>query len=377
MTRLFLFLSLLICTTACLSQNDSVQNLYFVRKNQPIVFGEKDYQPRKKNAFYIYRNCIYDFVLTNKKAIKARVTDIKDSAIYYMLYTYGPASDSDDDTAILYPAVLKSIRTNSEHPAYWYSGLSLRKCRYYFEKSTTPKTFPHLIDTTYSADSSLATSYERIPYITPERKHYAGKPVKTWFYRATSEPVNNDIVQKINNPIVKKWVWFTPSNANKISGINISLQCIQLKDEDLQIHGVHLGADVLSAIAAFYALFYLGIDNTLINMPDTLKKAQIQTRVSGLSLSGGGLGGSVLMNGFSINGCISTAVKTNGLVITGSQAFTGEFNGMVVCGLRNKAIKGRGVQVGLVNICKHLKGVQFGLLNVNSKRRLPLINWSF
>jgi hypothetical protein len=377
MTRLFLSLLLLIFTTACLAQTDSVQNLYFVRKNQAIVFGEKDYQPGKKKAFYIYRNCIYDFVLTNKKIIKALVTDIKDSAIYYTLYKYEPASGNDTDTAILYPAALKSINMNGDHPNWGYSGFSLRKRRYYFEKSASPKTFPHLIDTTYSADSSLATSYERIPYLTSEGKYNASKRIKTWFYRVTGEPVNNDIVQKIKDPVVKKWVWFTPSNANKINGLNISLQCMQLKEENLKINGVHLGADVLSAIASFYALFLLGIDNIPINMPDTINRADIQTRVSGLSLSGGGLAGDVKMNGLSINGGISVAIQTNGLVITGSQALTGEFNGMVICGLRNKAIKGRGVQIGLLNICKHLKGVQFGLWNVNSKRKLPLINWSF
>ncbi|HVU58693.1 MAG TPA: hypothetical protein VHD83_26720 [Puia sp.] len=65
------------------------------------------------------------------------------------------------------------------------------------------------------------------------------------------------------------------------------------------------------------------------------------------------------------------------MMITGTQHLTDNFKGVVICGTCNRAIQGRGVQVGLLNVCKHLKGVQIGLWNVNSRRKLPLINWSF
>jgi hypothetical protein len=376
MTKLLLSL-LLMCTTACLAQQDSVQNLYFVKKSRPAVFGKKDYQPGKK-AFYIYRNCVYYLVLSNKKEISVRVTDIRNNAIHYTLFINDTASANEIDTAILYPSDIKRIRMIADRSVGLYTGFSLRRCRYHFVKSDSAKSFKQYIDTVYSADSSHSTPYEIIPYLSHQGIGRLYKQCgKTYYYEGIGEPECADTAKSIHPPIIKKWVWFTPSNANKISGLNISVQVFQAKDEQLAIHGVNLSADLLSVFGSFYALFSIGMDNALINMKDTIDRSAILTRVSGLSLSGGGLVGNVKMNGVSINGGISTAIQTNGLVITGSQAITGEFNGMVICGLRNKAIKGRGVQIGLVNICKHLKGVQFGLWNVNSNRKLPLINWSF
>ena len=37
----------------------------------------------------------------------------------------------------------------------------------------------------------------------------------------------------------------------------------------------------------------------------------------------------------------------------------------------------RGLQIGVVNKSKNLRGIQIGIWNVNQKRRLPLINWNF
>ncbi|MEI9809216.1 MAG: hypothetical protein WDO16_15890 [Bacteroidota bacterium] len=66
-----------------------------------------------------------------------------------------------------------------------------------------------------------------------------------------------------------------------------------------------------------------------------------------------------------------------GLVITGSQNVISDFRGVAISLLRNLSVRGAGLQIGLLNICKHMKGVQIGLWNVNSKRKLPFINWSF
>jgi hypothetical protein len=94
-------------------------------------------------------------------------------------------------------------------------------------------------------------------------------------------------------------------------------------------------------------------------------------------LSAGGVIGDVKMHGVSLNGGIYQSVSSKGLVVTGSQSIVDEFNGVLISGLRNKSIKGKGLQVSLLNVCKHMKGIQIGLWNVNSKRKLPLINWSF
>jgi len=195
-------------------------------------------------------------------------------------------------------------------------------------------------------------------------------------YRSINPPACEDTSKKAS-PIIRKWVWITPSNANKIKGVNIGLVTENLGGKPLAINGVNLNADVLTVFFTIYAVLSIRSTSSLINMPDTISRSNIRDTVTGLSLSGGGLAGDTQMKGVSINGLTCAVIEAKGLVITGTQNITDAFKGVEICGLRNKAIQGRGVQIGLLNICKHLKGIQLGLWNVNSKRKLPIINWSF
>ena len=43
----------------------------------------------------------------------------------------------------------------------------------------------------------------------------------------------------------------------------------------------------------------------------------------------------------------------------------------------NKTKKGNGLQIGLVNVAKEMRGVQIGLWNKTGKRGLPIINMSW
>lgn len=67
------------------------------------------------------------------------------------------------------------------------------------------------------------------------------------------------------------------------------------------------------------------------------------------------------MNGITINLISSKYVSLNGLSIS----------------INNEANSVKGVQVGIINRTSRLKGFQIGIWNVNDKRKLPLINWSF
>ncbi|MEI9809217.1 MAG: hypothetical protein WDO16_15895 [Bacteroidota bacterium] len=65
---------------------------------------------------------------------------------------------------------------------------------------------------------------------------------------------------------------------------------------------MNLNADVLSFFIGAYGLFSLGTNNSLINMPDTIDRTDVEARIYGLSLSAGGLAGSNYIKGVSING---------------------------------------------------------------------------
>ena len=362
------------------AQEDSVQNLYFIKKNRDTSFEKKDYMPGKK-AFYIYRNCRYDFVLRNKKRITAKIIDIRNDSLYYTVYlnTNAAVKNKDrQDTLRLHPSQLKRIRTIGDRMMGIYSGYSLGRHRYVLVKSAVPKTFKHITETVYSADSSSATTYELVPYLTAQGLDMLYEQCGiTYYYEGIVNPACEDTLKKQKEPLYKKGIWFTPSNANRIKGVTIGLQSMHIDGEPLAIQGVNLNADALSFLMGIYYLIDLPFNNTLINMEDTVDKSRINIRVRGLSLSGGGLVGPIQMKGVSINGGICVATETRGVVLTGSQNLADEFSGIVISTLRNKSVKGRGLQVGLLNICKDMKGVQLGLWNVNGKRRLPFINWSF
>ena len=94
------------------------------------------------------------------------------------------------------------------------------------------------------------------------------------------------------------------------------------------------------------------------------------------------------VNGISFSTFIATVKQTNGIQLSLFN-FTGKCNGIQLgitnyamnvngtsIGILNWSQKSSGIQIGLVNKTKNLKGFQFGLLNINSKRILPLVNWS-
>ncbi|WP_315821981.1 hypothetical protein [Paraflavitalea speifideaquila] len=109
--RFITLILLFLCgiTMNCLAQQDSSQNLYFVKEDGEVKFDKNDYKPGN-NAFYIYRNCIYDVVLNNKKIISIKVVDIRNDSIYYTsAFNHSrPPQSKPFDTLALHPLQLKN-----------------------------------------------------------------------------------------------------------------------------------------------------------------------------------------------------------------------------------------------------------------------------
>lgn len=355
------------------------QNLYFKKSGQPSNFKDTDYKPSKK-GFYIYRNCFYNLALKNKVQVMAKVTDIRNDSIYYTKSLNDkPANPSGipSDTFSLHPSQIRKIRLIGDRIMGIYSVYSLRNHQYVFEQSVAPKKFDPAFREVFSKDSSQSVNYELVPYLTAQGLDVLYEQCGvTYYYRGITNTDCPDSVP-VKKPLVKKGVWFTPSNANEIRGINVGLMTTNLKDEGLAINGVNLNADLFSFLLGGYAFFFIPFNNALVNMPDSIDTTKLKNRINGVSISAGGLVLIDQVKGVAINGGICTVTQLKGLVITGTQNIVEEFEGVVLSGLRNKSIKGKGVQIGLLNICKHLKGIQIGLWNVNSKRKLPFINWSF
>jgi hypothetical protein len=98
------------------------------------------------------------------------------------------------------------------------------------------------------------------------------------------------------------------------------------------------------------------------------------TSIKGISVS---MGGEIDLSitGINISGGITGGNSLKGISVTGIYTKTYSFYGICISGLHNVAMKGVGLQIGLFNYCKDLKGLQFGLWNKSGKRGLPFINW--
>lgn len=378
LTRIMLSLVLIFPAAAFYGQKPPYQNLYFAKKGQEIKFEAKDYMPAK-SGFYLYRNCIYALVLKNKLQFFAKVTDIKKDSIYYTLYINEAAAYKNkehQDTFSIHPASIRRIKMVADRIMSIYSSQPIAHYNYAFTSDLTPKRFETAIDTIFTKDSSQVSTYELVPYLTAQGidRLYEQCGV-TYYYRGISDENCEDITP--DKFIRKDGIWFSPSNANKVRGINIGLQTMNFNGDPLTVNGVNLNADLMSLLVGSVAFLYMPFDNALINLPDSADISAVVNTVRGLSLSFGGLMGNNQVNGVSINGGFFSAIRTRGLIITGSQNLIDDFRGVIISALRNRTSQGKGVQIGLLNICKHLKGVQIGLWNVNDKRRLPFINWSF
>lgn len=173
----------------------------------------------------------------------------------------------------------------------------------------------------------------------------------------------------------KNIIWFTPNGVNKINGIAIGLQAANLKDRTLAINGVNASAGLLSIfvvpqIIGYSIGSYKRTDTAFLHIDTAF------TIIRGISLSIGGEC-NVSIHGINIAGFVTGADKLNGISITGYFSKCNRFNGVSISGFHNIARKGRGLQIGLFNRCKNLKGVQIGLWNKSGKRGLPFINWGF
>jgi hypothetical protein len=357
-------------------ESSSYQNLYFVKKGHELRLGENDHK-LSKNGFYLYRNCVYMLMFDNKLIQMAKVTDIRNDSIYYTISAERNMFRSNDTLAV-HPRQLKKIKLVGDRVMGLYTGYNLRDHRYGFVMDTAAKKFIVKYDTVYSKDRSKSTTYELVPYMTHQGLDLLYEQCGVTYYYERIPPDDCiDSTEKKKPYVLKKGVWFSPTNANEIRGVNIGLQTTTLRGDSFSVKGVNLNADVFGMIMAPLGILYMAAGNSMINMPDTVDLAKMPKSVSGVSVSIGGLMSIDKIQGLILNGGICTATQSKGVVITGTQNLVDDFRGVLISGLRNRSTKGVGLQLGLLNICKHLKGVQIGLWNVNSKRKLPFINWSF
>lgn len=187
-------------------------------------------------------------------------------------------------------------------------------------------------------------------------------------------------------------IWTTPVSKNtKINGMAIGMMAVPLRDADfLKINGLNIDASpfalfggVFAIVGTIFSPFNSAEKSKDLNpddigyrdvYPDSLL-GQPSTSITGISI-GLGLFRDYELKGVGVNGLISFTEYTSGFEVTGIMNLHYSFKGVSIAGLRNKATKGKGLQIGLINSCKEGKLIQIGLLNKIGKRVTPIINFS-
>lgn len=180
-------------------------------------------------------------------------------------------------------------------------------------------------------------------------------------------------IQKANKRYrVRNIIWYTPGGAKEINGLAVGIQATNFDEKrKLKINGLNIDAGLVCLFAWPQAVVRQfeskGMDEAALT--DTA-----ETSINGVSIS---LGGelSAGINGFAFNGGIMYSSYINGVSISGLVTGCGRFKGIMIAGISNIAVEGTGLQIGLFNRCKRLKGVQIGLWNKSGKRGLPFMNW--
>ncbi|MBO9634215.1 MAG: hypothetical protein J7578_13955 [Chitinophagaceae bacterium] len=341
-----------------------------------------EYEIGVNHSFYIYRNCVYRVVASSGSAWLIRVTDIRNDSIYYD--HFGEITSYHRDTLFrLHPSEIITISTYENALGQLFNSIDLHNYKFTFEPASNKRSLPVSSATLWSLDSSRSATVELVNFLHGKTVSFIFLKCNKAFYYNENASLDCEDGIAIDGPPPypanrRDVVWFTPSRAREINGLNIGIQTFGLNRDSVRITGLNLNADILSAIFTVYMPF-IRRDSTrnLKNMPDTVSYSEAVDKIYGVSLSGGGLLGPGLVRGASINGLWCMLTVMDGVCITGLYNRIEQFRGLAIASFGNSSIKGTGLQIGLVNKCKHLKGVQIGLWNENSKRKLPLINWNF
>ena len=321
-----------------------------------------DYVPDAR-GFYIYRNAEYLFILQGGVQVECRIQDIRRDSLFLAVYDI---NGNQTGKRIISPDEIREIWMPTSSVWRRYK-LSLSDYEPVFERTSKPKGFDWTTRTRISRDSSWTIVYSLIPVV-------AQTGLDTLHER---HRVFRDIPWK-NTGRIKRGVWFTPSGAYEIKGVNIGLMSTNVNLHHPQIiSGVNLNADIETAFMAPYVAILFWAGNKLSGLNDSVYRNDTPDVIKGVSLSAGGVLSPGDVDGFSLNGGLCFISNFKGVVVTGAENINESFKGVEIGGLLNRSALGRGVQVGLLNVCKHLKGIQIGLWNVNSKRSLPIVNWAF
>ncbi|MCC6701124.1 MAG: hypothetical protein IT221_06355 [Fluviicola sp.] len=169
-------------------------------------------------------------------------------------------------------------------------------------------------------------------------------------------------------------IWSFHTKNKTIDGISFGLASVPNKQRNVKTNGIKIE---LLGVGFFTSM----VPQSPIATSDTsyldFMNAPLSETVNGISLSVFGTAADEKVNGITLGLWGEYLTQINGVGAVCFVNFVQKVNGVQAAFLMNDCYELHGLQIGLLNRTQRLKGFQIGLWNVNSKRKLPLINWSF
>ena len=177
-------------------------------------------------------------------------------------------------------------------------------------------------------------------------------------------------------------VWYAPSKATHVYGFMFNF----FPSGDIfnipaaKIYGAEFNLNPIGIFVPYILLIHAALDP---NTHGTHEQAIVDSldftlfkKINGLQIGLINLENTTV-NGLDINASGSFDSKINGVTISLVMNRHYVMNGLTIAPIANYDTKCKGVQIGLINSSRQLKGFQIGLWNINQKRSLPFVNWSF
>jgi hypothetical protein len=381
MRKLTTITFLLFLTFSVFGQVDSTWNVLLLEKGNKLEV-KPNMAALSKTGFYLYKNCVYEIDLKNKRHIGGRLIGIKPDTLFFTNFFNSNVANSANtklDTFAVYYKDLDKLNLIADRSMGWYTKYSFDNYNFIFKKDTTNYFFPSDWVVIYNNDPM---KYELVAHMTAQGINTLFEESgRTYYFYGTG--MTKPDRSKMDDTYDKKNVfWFTPCKVEEINGIALGLHAKNIKNQmfnerdSLIIRGLNLEINP-------FAIFSLMNPQLNGPYPDSINiyneniKKDWQVKIHGVNISLVTTINEMRIKGFTLTGLITVVDEIHGVTISGINNFSYIMNGVSIAGLRNRATFAKGLQIGLFNKSTDLRGFQFGLWNINGRRSLPLINWQF
>lgn len=377
-----LIIAILLLTIKVFGQTDSCWTVLVIKKGSSPDYTKAIEGKFNPDGFYLFKNCIYEIDLKDKRKLSGRLIDIsKDTLSFTNYFNQNVAfkAQTNLDTIKIHYRQLDKLNLISDRALGLYEKHSFDNFDFIFKKDTNNCILKSHWHEIFSNDNQI---YELVPHLTAQGVDLLFEESGRTYYFYGAGMTKPDRSKMDNTYDKKNFIWFTPCNVEEINGIAIGLYTKNIKNREfnerdsLIVRGLSLEINPFSILAILFTSFD-GPYPDSINIYYEKIKNDWEVKINGVNISLVNTINEMEIRGFNFTPLVTVIDEVHGVTISGLNNFCYILNGVSIAGLRNRATIAKGLQIGLFNKSTDMRGIQIGLWNTNAKRSLPLINWQF